>query len=144
MRTRPPARAQCRALTVPDPLPETLMITGEQFFRDNYAAAVADLALAARTLLLSIAPDAAETVDGGHKTVMYGSVGGMMDAPCYISAHKAHINIGFMQGADLPDPAGLLEGTGKKLRHVKIKSAEQLTNPALHALIAAAFASHKA
>jgi hypothetical protein len=120
------------------------MPTGEQFFRENYPAAIADLALAARALLLSIAPQAAETVDGGHKTVVYGSIGGMMDAPCYISAHKAHINIGFMRGTDLPDPAGLLEGTGKKLRHVKIKAAEQLANPALHTLITVAFATPNA
>ncbi len=42
------------------------------------------------------------------------------DAPFgYVNAFKAHVNVGFFHGAELPDPAGLLEGSGKRMRHVK-------------------------
>ena len=57
---------------------------------------------------------------------------------CYIAVLKERINLGFYYGIDLPDPENLLEGTGKKLRHVKIRHAEQLTNPALRNLVEAA------
>src|SRR5688572_2624511 len=44
------------------------------------------------------------------------------DAPfAYVGAFKAHVNVGFFHGARLPDPAGLLQGTGKRMRHVKIR-----------------------
>src|SRR5262249_4779040 len=44
------------------------------------------------------------------------------DAPfCYVNAFTAHVNVGFFHGAELPDPAGLLQGSGKHMRHVKLK-----------------------
>jgi hypothetical protein len=45
---------------------------------------------------------------------------------CYYMAGKNHITLGFIRGTSLPDPEGLLEGTGKNLRHVKIKTIEDL------------------
>lgn len=57
-----------------------------------------------------------------------------------LSAHKTWVRLVFMQGAHLPDPAAMLEGTGGNMRHVKIRSAEQLAErrAALQALIEAA------
>ncbi len=57
----------------------------------------------------------------------------------YVSAHAAHVNVGFYQGAALPDPAGLLEGTGKRMRHVKVRWGKPVDEAALKALIAAAY-----
>jgi len=57
---------------------------------------------------------------------------------CYFSAGKNHVTFGFLRGTSLPDPAKLLEGTGKNLRHVKLHSAEDLRKPALKKLIQAA------
>ena len=54
---------------------------------------------------------------------------------CYVSPQKAHVNLGFFYGADLPDPSGLLEGTGKLLRHVKLRSPADVRNPALLTLL---------
>ena len=54
---------------------------------------------------------------------------------CYLAPFKKHLNLGFFYGADLPDPQGLLEGAGKDLRHIKIRSTEQLQQPAVRALI---------
>jgi hypothetical protein len=63
------------------------------------------------------------------------------DAPfAYVNAFKAHANVGFYFGAMLPDPAGLLEGEGKRMRHVKLRPGVVLDEKALAALIAAAYA----
>jgi hypothetical protein len=55
-----------------------------------------------------------------------------------IGPQKKYVNIYFMNGIDLPDPTGLLTGSGKRLRHVKIMKPEDLQNPALLDLIKAA------
>jgi len=54
---------------------------------------------------------------------------------CILMVGKNHVTFGFTRGTSLSDPAGLLEGTGKNLRHVKLKMAEQLRDVNLHGLI---------
>jgi len=54
---------------------------------------------------------------------------------CYIAPFKKHVNLGFMYGADLPDPEGLLEGVGKPMRHIKIRSLDDLKQPAVKKLV---------
>lgn len=62
------------------------------------------------------------------------------DAPfAYVNAFRAHANVGFYRGAMLPDPAGLLLGSGKRMRHVKLRPGEPLDEAALGALIVAAY-----
>ena len=56
----------------------------------------------------------------------------------YVAAFSAHVNVGFFQGASLPDPAGLLEGAGKRMRHVKLRWGAPANEAALADLIAAA------
>lgn len=64
----------------------------------------------------------------------------VQDAPfAYVNVFTAHINVGFFHGAELPDPAGLLLGSGKHMRHVKIKPGHGFDELALEALIAAAY-----
>ncbi len=62
----------------------------------------------------------------------------------YVGAYAAHVNVGFFHGADLPDPAGLLTGSGKRMRHVKVKWGEPVDEAALAALITAAYDDIKA
>ena len=63
------------------------------------------------------------------------------DAPfAYVNVFKAHVNVGFFQGASLPDPHRLLQGNGKFMRHVKLKPGEPVNAPALHQLITDAYA----
>lgn len=63
------------------------------------------------------------------------------DAPFgYVNAFKQHVNVGFFHGAALADPARLLQGTGKRMRHVKLRPDRELDRAALAALIAAAYA----
>jgi len=57
----------------------------------------------------------------------------------YVGAFTAHVNVGFFQGASLKDPAGLLQGSGKRMRHVKLRWGEPVNETALHALILAAY-----
>ncbi len=57
---------------------------------------------------------------------------------CYIAVYGTHINLGFYHGALLADPTGILDGTGKGLRHVKIGSTAMANNPALVELVHAA------
>jgi hypothetical protein len=54
---------------------------------------------------------------------------------CILMVGKNHVTFGFTRGTSLSDPAGLLEGTGKNLRHVKLKTAEQLSDANLRRLI---------
>jgi hypothetical protein len=57
----------------------------------------------------------------------------------YVNAFKAHVNVGFFQGASLEDPAGLLQGTGKRMRHVKLHWGRPVDVEALSELISAAY-----
>ncbi len=62
------------------------------------------------------------------------------DCPfAYVGIFTAHVNVGFFQGAGLPDPAGLLMGSGKHMRHVKLQPGVAVDESALAALIAAAY-----
>jgi len=62
------------------------------------------------------------------------------DAPFgYVNAFKAHVSVGFFYGAMLDDPAGLLEGAGKRMRHVKLRWAQPVDAAALSGLIGAAY-----
>jgi len=62
----------------------------------------------------------------------------------YVNAFRAHAAVGFFMGAALPDPAGLLEGSGKRMRHVKLRPGQAVDAAALGALIAAAYADMRA
>jgi hypothetical protein len=67
------------------------------------------------------------------------------DAPfAYVNAFTAHVNVGFFHGASLADPARLLQGSGKRMRHVKLRPGEAVDEASLGALIEAAYADIKA
>ena len=62
------------------------------------------------------------------------------DAPfAYVGVFRNHVNVGFFHGSSLPDPADLLEGTGRRMRHVKLTPGRSVDESALEALIAAAY-----
>jgi len=67
------------------------------------------------------------------------------DAPfAYVNVFTSHVNVGFFQGAALPDPARLLQGAGKFMRHVKLKPGMAINASALNNLIEVAYADMKA
>jgi hypothetical protein len=98
-----------------------------------------ELARAVRERIAGLYPQAVEVPWPKQQVVGYG-VGPkkMTEHFCYIGAFKNHVNLGFNYGADLPDPEHLLEGSGKKFRHVKIDSAEKVKLPAVRRLVEAA------
>ncbi|HEU0074327.1 MAG TPA: DUF1801 domain-containing protein [Dehalococcoidia bacterium] len=61
----------------------------------------------------------------------------------YAGVFRAHVNVGFFLGAELDDPTGLLEGTGKRMRHVKCRPGADVDAAALRALIDAAYVDIK-
>lgn len=62
----------------------------------------------------------------------------------YVGAFKNHVNVGFFSGAFLKDPARLLEGTGKRMRHVKLRPGENVDTAALGGLVSLAYEDVKA
>lgn len=102
------------------------------------------LSSALRTLISKVYPDVVEVPWPKLKVIGYG-VGPMKNTEhfCYIGVYGTHINLGFNYGINLPDPNGLLEGTGKKFRHMKIMDLRDLNQPALKALLRAAVAERQ-
>ena len=78
--------------------------------------------------------DVLELMHDGHPVAC------VEDVPfAYVDVFKSHTNIGFFYGAHLEDPAGVLEGTGKNMRHVKLRPGRELDPGALGNLIHAAY-----
>jgi hypothetical protein len=82
--------------------------------------------------------DIGEVLHDGQPTVCVDGA-----AFAYIDAFTAHVNVGFFQGAELSDPAGLLEGSGKFMRHVRIRPDGEVDVAALAELVNAAYADVK-
>jgi hypothetical protein len=104
-------------------------------FLADYKPEVRDLALQLRELVRSILPEAHESVRIGYKTITYGTGPRMSDEICYIAPLSSSVNLGFNFGTQLPDPNGLLKGTGKLLRHIKFESPEEVTTPGITDLL---------
>lgn len=79
-------------------------------------------------------PDIRELIHDGRPTACVEDA-----AFAYVDAHNAHATIGFFCGAFLDDPAGLIEGAGKRMRHVKLRPGRMPDEPALAALVDAAY-----
>ncbi len=79
--------------------------------------------------------DVRELLHDGYPTACVADA-----AFAYVGSFSAHVNVGFFRGAELPDPNGLLEGTGKFMRHVKLRPAGDVDTTALRSLIHAAYA----
>ena len=78
--------------------------------------------------------DVRELLHDGAPTACVGAA-----AFGYVNAFTAHVNVGFFRGAELADPAGLLEGTGKFMRHVKLRPGREVNSTALLKLIEIAY-----
>src|SRR5215471_5394470 len=109
-------------------------------FLEPYGPAITKLVIAARKMVLSQAPDSVELIYDAYSAVSagYSFTGRPTDSFVYVAAYPKGVNIGFWDGTALPDPDRLLEGTGKRSRHVKIRAAVDLERPAVRDLIRAA------
>ena len=82
--------------------------------------------------------DVRELLHDGHPTACVGDA-----AFAYVNAFTAHVNVGFFRGAELADPGGLLEGTGRYMRHVKLRPDRPVDAKALKELIDTAYIDMK-
>jgi hypothetical protein len=104
-------------------------------------AQVPDLGVIAHewfALMGACGDDVREVIHDGAPTACVGDA-----AFAYVAVYKAHVNVGFFFGADLDDPAGLLEGTGRRMRHVKVRPGAELDVAPLSTLIDAAYKDMK-
>jgi hypothetical protein len=94
------------------------------------------LAHAARAQIFDVLPQTVEVVWPQQRTAGYGTgPKKMTEHFCWLAPTAAHLVFGFYYGSELPDPDGLLAGTGKLMRHVKVRSAADLAAPGLRTLL---------
>ena len=104
------------------------------------APEVAATARAIRATIKAAMPDAVEQIDFGNGLLALGRSRAMRDLLFAIIPHKAHVNLQLADGANLPNPDGSIEGTGKRIRHVKVRSVEAAASSAVSAAIDAQLA----
>jgi hypothetical protein len=114
------------ATTPPDPAIERWM--------DDHPGELGALARRWFAVMRERGDDVRELLHDGHPTACVADA-----AFGYVNAFRSHVNVGFFRGAQLPDPKRLLTGTGKFMRHVKLRPGEPCDEDALRELIAAAY-----
>jgi Domain of unknown function (DU1801) len=110
-------------------------------FLGRFDTQVQDLARAALSSLRSVLPGAIESAEGGE--IGLGFAPGYRGLVFTISPQRTYVNVGVAGGASLDDPDNLLEGTGKVHRHLKFRTAEQLDDERVHALLCRAAAARR-
>src|SRR6266513_225854 len=106
-------------------------------FLRPYDPPVQDLALKLRALVLEEMAPCFENIYDAYSAVAigYGASGRLRDGIFHIAVYSNHVNLGFNDGASLDDPKGILQGSGKQIRHITMKAAEDLKQPQLRAYI---------
>jgi hypothetical protein len=106
---------------------------------EPHTPTVRDVFGALRSLTREVMPDATEQVDLPDRLLAFGfGPPGGVRLRAFAAAlipHTAHVNVQLADGAQLPDPTGIVEGTGKRIRHVKCRSLDDVARPALRALL---------
>ncbi len=101
-------------------------------------AALRPIALKWFTVIKNCGQDVEDIFHDGYP------IGCVESAPfAYINAFTSHVNLGFFYGADLPDESGLLEGTGKRMRHIKLRPGGSYDEAAILSLIHLAYVDIK-
>ena len=100
---------------------------------------------AIRSLVRGLDADVVEVIWPHQGTVGWG-IGPkkMTEHYAYLAVHPAHVNLGFYRGALLPDPAGLLTGTGKNMRHIRIDDPAEVARSEIAELLRGARAEREA
>lgn len=107
----------------------------------DHPAELQAIARALRATILGEFPDALQQVDFPDRLIAFGRSSKMSGFLFAIIAHQGHVNLQLADGALLPDPDGLIEGTGKRIRHVKVRSVAAASSPALVAIVRAQLAA---
>jgi hypothetical protein len=105
----------------------------------NFSPEIGSTAMRARTAIFDVLPEAFEVVWLQQKNTGYGTgPKKQTEHFAWISPASKHVTFGFNYGAELPDPTGLLEGTGLRFRHVKLRTMAEVERPAFQRLLKAA------
>jgi len=108
-----------------------------------YSDDVQDLVQAARALMLELLPKVNETVDSTGPYIHYSYAPGYKGVVGYITVNQKGLKFGLANGASLPDPKKLLQGTGKAGRHIVVNTPADLRAPGLRQLVRAAHTAWK-
>lgn len=106
-------------------------------FLRPYDRAIQELALKLRALVLEEMAPCFENIYDAYSAaaIGYGSSDRLQDGVLHIAVYSKHVNLGFNHGATLADPKGILQGNGKRIRHVTIKTPEDLARPEIRAYV---------
>ena len=114
-------------------------------FLSPFEDRIRDLALQTRALVLVEAPDSMELIYDAYNAVAtgYSFTGRPGDAFIHIAVYAHWVNLGFNRGSELEDPQGMLQGSGRWIRHIRIAGPRDLEKPAVQAFVKAAVARAK-
>lgn len=104
-------------------------------FLANYPPAIQEISRALRQLILTAQPEAREALYARQNHFDYSLSGKMRDSAIYVCPMLDYVRLGFFYGGSLDDPAHLLIGEGKRLRHVKVRTLEDAERPEIAALV---------
>src|SRR5436305_14191330 len=106
-------------------------------FLRPYDRQVQELALKLRALVLEEMAPCYENIYDAYSAVAigYGTSDRLRDGIFHIAVYSKHVNLGFNEGATLDDPKRILQGNGRQIRHITIKSAADIKRPELRAYI---------
>jgi hypothetical protein len=118
---------------------EGIVTTDDTMFAQMLAASspeIRSLARRARALIYEVLPATVEVVWPHQRSAGYGTGPKKLSEQfCWLAPLTRHLVFGFYYGTELPDPTGLLEGTGRLMRHVKVRTPQELHDPALRRLV---------
>jgi hypothetical protein len=106
-------------------------------FLKPYDRAIQDLALALRLLVLEEMAPCCENIYDAYSAVAigYGWTDRLKDGVFHIAVYSQHVNLGFNFGATLADPEGILAGSGNQIRHISIRTPEDLERPEIRSYV---------
>jgi hypothetical protein len=121
---------------VPPPNPEYLK------FLAPFEERIRELALATRAFVLTEAPEATELIYDAYNAVAtgYSFTARPSDAFIHIAVYAHWVNLGFNRGSELDDPRGMLQGSGRWIRHIRVADPGDLDQPTVRAFVKAAVA----
>jgi len=106
-------------------------------FLKPYDGEIQKLALDLRQIVLSEMAPCYENIYDAYSAVAigYGTSPRLSDGIFHVAVYSKHVNLGFNDGATLADPKGILQGNGNRIRHLTIKTADDLKRPELRSYI---------
>lgn len=106
-------------------------------FLKPYDPEIRDLALELRGLVLEEMAPCYENIYDAYSAVAigYGTSDRLRDGIFHIAVYSKHVNLGFNDGVTLDDPKGILQGDGNRIRHISVKTAEELQKPEIRSYI---------